>query len=97
MSLHQHELYEPKDFTSDEYARRNVLAVMVIDGGLGVCKKCGAAEIELETWVTCQAYRAHSREQRVREMKALITNPEVRIEPKAHVPLLRRDQSGWMP
>lgn len=75
MSLHQHELYEPKDFTSDEYARRNVLAVMVIDGGLGVCKKCGAAEIELETWVTCQAYRAHMKAKHERLTAKLASAP----------------------
>lgn len=64
MSLHQHELYQPKDFTEEEYQRRNQLAVMVIDGGLGICKRCGAGEVELETWVTCEAYRAHCRSQR---------------------------------
>lgn len=43
-----HTLYESSDFTDEEYARRNQLAVMVIDGGLGVCKNCGACERELD-------------------------------------------------
>lgn len=55
--LNQHELYAPADFNSDERQRRNALYVAVVEGGLGVCKRCGAAEVELETWVTCQAYR----------------------------------------
>ena len=53
----RHVLYTPQDFTSEEYHRRNKLAIMVIDGGLGICKRCGAGEIELETWPTCAAYR----------------------------------------
>lgn len=83
--MNQHELYEPKDFTNEEYQRRNVLAVMVIDGGLGVCKRCGATEIELETWVTCQAYRAHMK-----------TKHAAVVERCASLPN-RGDQSGWQP
>lgn len=61
VSLNQHVLYKPADFTEEEYKRRNQLAVMVIDGGLGICKRCGAGEIELETWVTCETYRARNK------------------------------------
>jgi len=43
-----HDLYEPSDFTQEEIERDNQLARLVIDGGLGICKKCGASEIELE-------------------------------------------------
>jgi len=57
----QHVLYEPEDFTQAEYERRNVIAVMVIDGGLGVCKRCGASEYELKRWPTCEAYHAKTR------------------------------------
>lgn len=78
----QHILYEPKDFTQAEHERRNVLAVMVIDGGLGVCKQCGAAERELDDWPTCEAYRAHRRGERATEGERLAK---------------RRDQSGWQP
>ena len=42
-----HELYKDSDFTSEEYDRRNTLAIMVIDGGLSICKKCGEAEAGL--------------------------------------------------
>lgn len=44
-----HDFYEAKDFTSEEYDRRNQLAVMVIDGGLAVCKRCGELEGGLES------------------------------------------------
>lgn len=59
-----HELYIPADFTNEEIDRRNQLAVMVIDGGLGICKKCGAGEAELEAYKDCASYReARKREQ----------------------------------
>lgn len=58
-----HELYTTADFTEEEYQRRNQLAVMVIDGGLGICKRCGAGESELDDWPTCQAYRQHCRDE----------------------------------
>lgn len=43
-----HVLYEASDFTDEEYDSRNTLAVLVIDGGLSVCKLCGAAESQLD-------------------------------------------------
>lgn len=57
-----HQLYEAKDFTQEEFERRNQLAVMVIEGGLGVCKICGGAEIELDE--TCERRMARSRSAR---------------------------------
>lgn len=42
-----HELFKPSDFTHQEYARGNKLAVAVIDGGLATCKRCGRSESEL--------------------------------------------------
>lgn len=54
----QHELYKPEDFNSEERQRRNRLYVMVVEGGLAICKRCGAAEVEIETWPTCAGYRA---------------------------------------
>jgi hypothetical protein len=57
-----HELYGPGDFTAEELLySRNLLAVLVVDGGLSVCKRCGAAEAELDDHPTCEAYRAHLR------------------------------------
>lgn len=47
-NIKSHTLYEPSDFTTEEYERRNVLAVMVIDGDLSICKFCGRSEGELE-------------------------------------------------
>ncbi len=58
---HSHTLYKSKDFTNEEYERRNRLAVAVIDGGLSVCKYCGAAEMEISTWKSCAAYRARDK------------------------------------
>lgn len=58
---HDHVLYTRADFNSEERQRRNALYVMVVEGGLGVCKRCGAAEIELEKWPTCAAYRARDK------------------------------------
>lgn len=46
--LGTHELYVAKDFTNEEVDRGNALAKAVIDGGLSICKKCGAGEAELE-------------------------------------------------
>ena len=48
-----HVLYTAADFTNEEIERGGALVNAVIDGGLGVCKKCGAAEIELDK--PCQA------------------------------------------
>ena len=61
--MSNHELYQPKDFTAEEYARGNRLAKMVIDGGLGICKKCGAAEAQLDDHPTCEEHRAAVRAQ----------------------------------
>lgn len=42
MTIHKtHELYTSEDFTADEIAKGNVLAVKVIEGSVSVCKKCG--------------------------------------------------------
>lgn len=60
----QHILYTPADFTGEEMDRRNALAVAVIESGLGICKRCGAAGIDLETWVACETFRAHQRSAR---------------------------------
>ena len=38
-----HVLYDASDFTDEEYYSGNTIAVLVIDGGLSVCKLCGAA------------------------------------------------------
>ena len=54
-----HTLYEPSDFTTEELDRRNALAVAVCEGGLGVCKVCGATEAELNNHPNCASYRTH--------------------------------------
>lgn len=43
---HTHTFYEFKDFTYEEYQRRNILAVSVIDLGRKICKLCGHMEPE---------------------------------------------------
>ena len=47
-----HLLYTSADFTREEADQRNALYVHVVEGGLSVCKVCGAAEIELSE-MTC--------------------------------------------
>lgn len=47
-NIKSHTLYQTSDFTTEEYERRNVLAVAVIDGDIAICKVCGRGEIELE-------------------------------------------------
>lgn len=59
MTEQQHELYEPKDFTNEE-VERNSLAKMVVIGGLGICKKCGAGESELDDWPTCTEFKSRN-------------------------------------
>lgn len=34
----------------------------ICDGGLGQCKHCGAAEIELEDYPTCEEFEAKKKE-----------------------------------
>ena len=57
-----HVLYTPGDFTNAEYESGSGLARMVIDGGLEVCKKCGAGEAELTDYRTCTAYRERTQQ-----------------------------------
>lgn len=45
--MNGHILFTDSDFTEEEYERRNKLAVLVIDGGLSICKKCKRMESEL--------------------------------------------------
>lgn len=53
-----HDLYRPGDFTNEEWDTPCSVARMVIDGGIGICKVCGAAESELQDFPTCVEYRA---------------------------------------
>jgi hypothetical protein len=62
--VEDHELYKPSDFTHDEIARRNQLAILVCEGGLGICKRCGAGEVQLDDYPTCEEYRAAMRKKR---------------------------------
>jgi len=52
-----HTLYEPGDFTNEDMDRRNQLAIAVVEGGLGVCKRCAACEAELDDF-SCAEYQA---------------------------------------
>ena len=40
-----HVFYTPEDFTEEEIARRNVLAVLVIGEGKLICKRCGYEQV----------------------------------------------------
>lgn len=44
-----HELYSPVDFTKEEAEKEGQLYVMVVEGGLAVCKKCGDYEAGLDS------------------------------------------------
>lgn len=61
---HGHEVYTAKDFNAEERQRRNVLYVMVVEGGLEVCRRCSAAEIELDEYPSCKLYWAAQRKSR---------------------------------
>lgn len=54
-----HVFYTPSNFTTEEIDRRNLLAIAVVEGGLKICKKCGAAEAELSKFATCAEKWAH--------------------------------------
>ena len=58
-----HTLFTAADFTNEEWERGG-LARMVIDGGLGICKFCGAGEIELDNYPTCRDYNVALRAKR---------------------------------
>lgn len=58
-----HDLYTPADFTNEEH-ERSQLAKMVIDGGLGICKRCGAGEAQLDEFATCHDMNMHNRRER---------------------------------
>jgi hypothetical protein len=51
-----HQLYTPSDFTDEQYYEYRGVARMVIDGGLGICKVCGAGESQLDDYPTCAEY-----------------------------------------
>ena len=57
MSHEGHTLYTPADFTSEEYGRANSIALLVIDDGFRMCKKCGAGNQQLDDYKTCADYR----------------------------------------
>ena len=42
-----HRIFTKADFTVDEYERKNILAVQVIDFGLKTCSVCGRTESDL--------------------------------------------------
>lgn len=60
-----HTFYTAKDFTKEEITNQNVLAMNVIEGGLEICKNCGAAEADLLNLHTCEEYKAWSRKNRM--------------------------------
>ena len=41
---HNHVFYTKEDFTEEEIARDNILAVVVIEFGAKICKRCGYEE-----------------------------------------------------
>lgn len=55
MSKSGHVFYKPSDFTPEEL-ETNAIAKLVVEGGLQVCKSCGAAESDLQFFTTCGTY-----------------------------------------
>jgi len=62
MTTSSHVFSTAADFTDEEIDRENVIAKLVIEGGLQICKRCGAAEIELDQYPTCAEYRRRPRD-----------------------------------
>lgn len=52
-----HVSYVDSDFTNKEIEDGNIMSKLVIEDGLSICKKCGAAELDLETFPSCELYR----------------------------------------
>lgn len=50
----EHVLYKPSDFSYDD---ESYLSDIVINGGLSVCKHCGAYESGLDEYPTCEEWR----------------------------------------
>lgn len=46
-TIEEHDLYISADFTDEEIKRKNILAFMVIEAGLSICKKCGKDGVAL--------------------------------------------------
>ena len=61
--MNGHILYRADDFTHEEIERKNKLAVAVIEGGLSVCKRCGAVESDVFDFGTCKEYTDHKRKE----------------------------------
>lgn len=52
--MNGHDFYDPEaDFTKEEIAQCNELAMRVIFDGWKICKKCGGMDDELTLW--CKA------------------------------------------
>lgn len=60
----KHTLYTTADFTAAECCpiEGTQLARMVVEGGLGVCKNCGACEVQLDEYKSCEDFNAHNQE-----------------------------------
>lgn len=43
-----HTLYTPEDFTTEEFERDNILAILVIKQCVSICKLCGKSQKKLE-------------------------------------------------
>ena len=54
LKMTEHVLYKPSDFSYDD---ESYLSDIVINGGLSVCKHCGAYESGLDEYPTCEEWR----------------------------------------
>jgi hypothetical protein len=74
----EHTLYTPADFTSEQCCPIDGLQIarLVVEGGLGICKKCGAAEIQLDEFRTCEEFDAHKLEDQDNETQPQTQKPD---------------------
>ena len=59
-ALTAHNLLRPEDFTNEDYVEDRSVARLVVDGGLGICRRCGAGESQLDDFPNCEAFELHS-------------------------------------
>lgn len=56
-----HEFYTAADFDQRERETRNVIYVMVVEGGQHICKRCGASGHLAAAHPSCAEYNSYRR------------------------------------
>lgn len=58
---HGHTFFRATDFTKEEIARKNELAIMVLNRGTLICKYCGLVKTKGKPLLSCREYDAMKR------------------------------------